>query len=107
MKQKTGRDEDGQRPRAPTDHGVQRNVSDRDTLMTQLPRAAPTLGRQRAASTTIATIMATRNSRQISWINEPMLPALSSTRAKSRPLEQVGHAAVGQDRRPTPRRPRG
>ena len=54
----------------------------------------------------MATIMAIRNNRQISWISEPMLPALSSTRAKSRPRKSSAtrrSAKTGADASPAAR----
>ena len=82
----------------PMDQGVARKVSDRVAFMVGLLPAGwrAGLGKQRHASATIATIMAMRKSRQISWISEPALSEESSTLVKSSPLNSPANRGAAR-----------
>src|SRR5262249_53515547 len=93
--QNDGADRQRGRPRGPEErqrvrgvHGVPKPDAPARAKVFSLVGASGLvlLGRHSPASTSIAISIPTRNGRQTSWIKPARLPARSSTRAKSRPL---------------------
>ncbi len=87
-----------------TDHGVPRNVSDRETFMPRLPADAPAWAGRGRPRPPWPPSWRPGTSARSPGSTSSMLPARSSTRAKSSPRNKLGHLGGRPAPAPAPRR---